>query len=109
MKNGFHERLGKKHFFLFITTLRFIAELLVKYRVRQIPFLENALNKTTEDFHKFLFLFESTILRLILENNFIQMTGLAGHAVVYTIGPIFKHIMNCVQLYFSNGFQNVVL
>ena len=46
-------------------------------QVRQIPFffLENALKKTTEDFLKYLFLFESTILPeyLIMENNFIQM------------------------------------
>ena len=41
--------------------------------------------------------------RLIMENNFIQMTASAGHAVAYTIGPIFKHIFDCVQLYFTNG------
>ena len=41
-----------------------------------------------------------------MENNFIQM---AGHAVGYTIGPIFKHIINCVQLYFSNDSTNIVL
>ena len=34
-------------------------------------------------------LFESTI-RLIMENNFIQMAALADHAVTYIIGPIFK-------------------
>ena len=47
------------------------------YRVRQIPFfLENALTKNAEYFRKFLFLFESTILpRLIMENNFIQITA----------------------------------
>ena len=27
-----------------------------------------------------------------MENNFIQMAASAGHAVAYTIGPIFKHI-----------------
>ena len=37
-----------------------------------------------------------------MENNFIQMAALAGHAVAYTIGPIFKHIIDSVQLYFSN-------
>ena len=42
-----------------------------------------------------------------MENNFIQMAASAGHAVAYTIGPIFKHIV-CVQLYF-NGFTNIVL
>ena len=28
-----------------------------------------------------------------MENNFIQMDASGGHAVVYAIGPIFKHIM----------------
>ena len=36
------------------------------------------------------------------------MAASAGHTVAYTIGPIFKHIMNCVQLYFTNGFSNIV-
>ena len=44
-----------------------------------------------------------------MENNFIQMAASAGHAVVYTFGPIFKHIIDCVQLYFTNGFTNIVL
>ena len=44
-----------------------------------------------------------------MENNFIQMAASAGHTVAYTIGPIFKHIIDCVQLYFTNGFMNVVL
>ena len=46
--------------------------------------------------------------RLIMD-NFIQMTASTGHAVVYTIGPIFKHIIDCVQLYFTNGFTKIVL
>ena len=29
-----------------------------------------------------------------MENNFIQMAASAGHAVAYTIGPIFKHIID---------------
>ena len=33
-----------------------------------------------------------------MENNFIQMADSAGHAVSYTIGPFFKHIINYVQL-----------
>ena len=41
-----------------------------------------------------------------MENNLIQM---AGYAVAYTISPIFKHILVCVQLYFTNGFMNIVL
>ena len=44
-----------------------------------------------------------------MENNLIQLAALAGHAVAYTIGPIFKHIINCVQLYFINGFMNIVI
>ena len=43
-----------------------------------------------------------------MENNFIQMAASTGHAVAYTIGPIFKHIIYCVQLYFTNGFTNIV-
>ena len=44
-----------------------------------------------------------------MKNNFIQMAASNGHAVVYTIGPIFKHIIDCVQLYFTNDFMNFVL
>ena len=36
------------------------------------------------------------------------MAASAGHAVAYTIGPIFKYINDCVQLYFTNGFTNIV-
>ena len=44
-----------------------------------------------------------------MEHNFIQIAASAGHAVAYMIGKIFKHIINCVQLYFTNGFTNIVL
>ena len=44
-----------------------------------------------------------------MENNFIQIAASAGHAVAYTIASIFKHITDCVQLYFTNGFTNIVL
>ena len=37
------------------------------------------------------------------------MAASAGHAVAYTIGTIFKHIIDYVQLYFTNGFTNIVL
>ena len=47
--------------------------------------------------------------RLIMENNLIQMAASAGHAVAYTIGAIFKRIIDYVQLYFTNGFTNIVL
>ena len=44
-----------------------------------------------------------------MENNFIQIAASTGHAVAYTIGPTLKYIIDCVQLYFSNGFTNIVL
>ena len=44
-----------------------------------------------------------------MENNFIQMATSAGHAVALTINPIFKHIIDYVLLYFTNGFMNIVL
>ena len=44
-----------------------------------------------------------------MENNFIQTAASADQAVAFKIGPIFKHIINCVQLYFTNGFMNIVL
>ena len=44
-----------------------------------------------------------------MENNSIRMTATAGQVVAYTIGPIFKHIIDYVQLYFTNGITNIVL
>ena len=44
-----------------------------------------------------------------MENNFIQIAASADHAVGYTIVPIFKHIIVCVQLYFTNGLTNIFL
>ena len=44
-----------------------------------------------------------------MENNFIQRAASAGLAVAYMIGPILKHIMDCVQLYFINGFTIIIL
>ena len=43
-----------------------------------------------------------------MEDNFIPMAAWGGHAVAYTIGLIFKHINDCVQLYFTNGLTNIV-
>ena len=43
-----------------------------------------------------------------MENNFIQMAASGGHAVAYTIDSIFKHIIDCVQLYFTNCFTNIL-
>ena len=36
-----------------------------------------------------------------MENNFIQMAASADHVVSYTIGTIFEHIIDCVQLYLT--------
>ena len=60
-------------------------------------------------FPNFFFYLKVQASGLIMENNFIPITSSAGHAVAYTIGTIFKHIINCVQLYFTNGFTNIVL
>ena len=43
-----------------------------------------------------------------MESNFIQMATSAGRTVAYTIGPIFKHIIDCVKLYF-NGMASRIL
>ena len=37
------------------------------------------------------------------------MAASAGHAVAYTIGPLFKPTIDCVQQYLTNGFTNIVL
>ena len=60
-------------------------------------------------FSNFFFNLKVQTFWLIMENNFIQMAASASHAVAYTIGPILKHIIDCVQLYFTNGFMNIVL
>ena len=44
-----------------------------------------------------------------MENNYIQMAASAGHAVAYTIRPIFKRIIDCVQMSFSNGFTKALI
>ena len=76
-----------------------------------LHYMENALKKTYWIFSQisFFFYLKVQFFRLIMENNFIQMAASAGHAVAYTIGPIFKHIIDCVQLYFTNGLTNIVL
>ena len=43
-----------------------------------------------------------------MENNFIQMAASAGLSIAYTIGPIFKHIIDCVQLLTPN-ITNILL
>ena len=77
------------------------------YRVRQIPFLFGICfkKKLLNISSNFFFIWKynpSGIIRQIIKNNFIQMAASAGHAVAYTIGSIFKHIIDCVQLYFTN-------
>ena len=67
-------------------------------------FLENAFKKKVLNIFYCIF---SQSFRLIMENNFIQMTASAGHAVAYTIGPIFKHTIHCVQLYFTNNVSEM--
>ena len=58
----------------------------------------------------FLFYYsEVQSFELIMENNFIQMSATYSHAVAYTIGPIFKRIIDFVQLYYTNGLTNIVL
>ena len=44
-----------------------------------------------------------------MQNNFIQTAASAAHAVAYTVGLMFKHIIDCVHPYFTNGFTNIVL
>ena len=44
-----------------------------------------------------------------MKNSFIQIAASADHAVAYTIGLILKHNIDCVQLYFTNSFTNIVL
>ena len=77
-------------------------------RVRQIPFFGKCFEKNLLNiFSNFFFYLKVQSFRLIMENNFIQMAVSADHAVAYTIGPIFKHIIDCVQLYFTNGSRIV--
>ena len=56
------------------------------------------LKKLLNIFSNFFSYLKVQSFRLIMENNFIQMGSSAAHAVAYTIGPIFKHIIDCVQL-----------
>ena len=48
-------------------------------------------------------------ISFFIEKYTPSMAALAGHATAYTIGPIFKYIIECVQLYFTNGFTKIVL
>ena len=79
------------------------------YKVRQIPFFWKMLKKLINIFSNFFLYLKVQYFRLIMQNNFIQMAASAGHAVAYTIGRIFKHIIDYVQLYFTNNFTDIVL
>ena len=69
----------------------------VVYRVRQIPFFWKMLKKKLLNIiSNFFFYLKVQSFRLIMENNFIQMAASACHAGAYTIGPIFKHIIDYV-------------
>ena len=72
-------------------------------------FLENGLKKLLNIISNIFFYLKVQSFRSKMENNFIQMASSAGHAVSYTIGPICKHIIDCVQLYFTNDFRNIGL
>ena len=72
-------------------------------------FLEIALKKLPNIFLNYFFYLKVQSLRLIKENDFIQMAVSAGHAVAYAISPIFMYIIDCVQLYYSNDFTNFIL
>ena len=69
------------------------------YRVRQIPFsLEHALKKSYWIFSQISFFYlKVQSFPLIMENNFIQMAASAGQAGAYMSGPIFNHIIDCMQ------------
>ena len=73
----------------------------INYRVRQITFflLENALKKKKllNIFSNFFFHLKVQYFRIIMESNFIHMAASAGHAVAHTIGPIFRHIIDCMM------------
>ena len=60
-------------------------------------------------FLNFVFYLKVQFFPLTTENNFIQMAASAGHAIAHTIGTIFKHIIDCVELYSTHGFTNIVL
>ena len=87
-----------------------MADIVNIYSVRQIPFFLKMFKKNLLNvFSNFFFNLKVQSFRLIMENNFIQMVASAGHAEAYMIGSILKLIIDCVQLYFTNGFTNIVL
>ena len=70
------------------------------------PFFLKMLEKLLNIFLNLFFYLKVQSFRSIMENNFIQIVASTGHAVTYTIGPNFKHIIDC---HCSNGFTNFVI
>ena len=85
------------------------AQKLIPPNVKPTAAVKCFKKKPLNIFSNFFLYLKVQFFRLIMENNFIQMSASAGYAVAYTIGPIFQHIIDCVQLYFTNGFTNIVL
>ena len=66
------------------------------------PVFQKKKKKNRRSFPWKCFVREQLLLNLAHLETPIQPTA-------YTIGTIFKHITNYVQLYFTNGFTNIVL
>ena len=79
------------------------------WSAKQLFILENALKKLLNIFSNFFSYLKVQSFGLIMENNFTEMAASAGHAVAYTTGPVFKQIIDYVQLYFTNSFTNIAL
>ena len=58
--------------------------------------------------HFFFFCLKMQSFQLIMKNNFIQIAVSTRYEVAYMIGLIFKHVIVCVQLYFTKGFTDIV-
>ena len=72
------------------------------YRAAKYLFFGEFFKKKLQNiFSNFFFPLKVQSFRWVMENNFIQMAAWASHAVGFTIGKIFKHIIDCVQLSFS--------
>ena len=87
---------GNAFVYIYIYVCIFVYTGSAKYRF----FWKMLLKKLLNIYSNFFYL-KVQSFRLIMENNFIQVAASAGHALAYTIGSIFKHIIDCVQLYFN--------
>ena len=80
------------------------------YRIRQIPFfLGNALKKSLEYILKFFFYSKVQFFRLIMENNFIQISASAGDAVAYTWTDQFLSTLSIVCHEYCPCRRNIYL